>query len=496
MGACVGKSNQTKYCIYVKAKIWEKDTPNLFDFETDQIIKRNFVLKEKDQVVAYDQELIPLSQSEQIKNQVQIFDIRMENGSYSLKAFNSSPDFTLWRVIRDEPSTFNQPTWNVKKGDTIKLGRILLKIEDFSHTGNLSQNQDLLKKEDDDAEQGIKATDQSQNMDDRQFQCKICLAETATTENPLLSACGCQGSLKYCHLACLKQWVSSLGKTKMMGNTKVFVYKKLICELCKCEYKTSFKYQNFEYNLLELKKSSNPYVVLRQINPNSKDHYFYMVDLVNNSSCEIGRIFDCHIRLNDISVSRNHASLTLQGDKLVLKDNKSKFGTLVQINDKLDLQNLKDKKIVLQTGKAILVLEVVKKSSIKSEQISPIPAHIEICRVINEHNYLSGQIQKYQQDKNEEKDVAEEIENNDVIIYDMVDNQQLQQDIYSIGKEKKFKNQIFNQYNNNNNNNSLPQAQFQSFTYHQNSQNINIENQNNQQQPRQIGITDIRIDYE
>ncbi|KAL4461196.1 hypothetical protein ABPG72_011761 [Tetrahymena utriculariae] len=157
MGACVGKSNQTKYCINVKAKIWEKDTPNLFDFETDQIIKRNFVLKEKDQVVAYDQELIPLSQTEQIKNQVQIFDIRMENGVYSLKAFNKSPDFTLWRVIRDEPSAFNQPTWNVKKGDTIKLGRILLKIEDFSHTGNISQNQDLQKKDDDDdAEQGSK----------------------------------------------------------------------------------------------------------------------------------------------------------------------------------------------------------------------------------------------------------------------------------------------------------------------------------------------------
>lgn len=33
--------------IHVKAKIWEKDTPNLFDFETEQIIKKDFILKEK-----------------------------------------------------------------------------------------------------------------------------------------------------------------------------------------------------------------------------------------------------------------------------------------------------------------------------------------------------------------------------------------------------------------------------------------------------------------
>jgi pSer/pThr/pTyr-binding forkhead associated (FHA) protein len=43
---------------------------------------------------------------------------------------------------------------------------------------------------------------------------------------------------------------------------------------------------------------------------------------------EKGRGNECEIRLSDISVSRFHTSLKLENNKLILKDNSSKFGTL------------------------------------------------------------------------------------------------------------------------------------------------------------------------
>jgi len=44
---------------------------------------------------------------------------------------------------------------------------------------------------------------------------------------------------------------------------------------------------------------------------------------------KLGRGHDSEVRINDISVSRCHASISLTDQGYVLEDNKSKFGTLV-----------------------------------------------------------------------------------------------------------------------------------------------------------------------
>lgn len=43
---------------------------------------------------------------------------------------------------------------------------------------------------------------------------------------------------------------------------------------------------------------------------------------------------DVDINIKNISVSRNHASLTINSNnQIILKDHKSKFGTLVKLNN-------------------------------------------------------------------------------------------------------------------------------------------------------------------
>jgi len=51
----------------------------------------------------------------------------------------------------------------------------------------------------------------------------------------------------------------------------------------------------------------------------------------------IGRGHDSDLRVNDISVSRLHATIKLKKTGFYLTDQKSKFGTLVLIKNKLEL---------------------------------------------------------------------------------------------------------------------------------------------------------------
>jgi len=54
------------------------------------------------------------------------------------------------------------------------------------------------------------------------------------------------------------------------------------------------------------------------------------------------------VRINDISVSRTHAFIEFSEDKIFIKDLKSKFGTLVLINQNVEIE---DKAVCLQIGR-------------------------------------------------------------------------------------------------------------------------------------------------
>ena len=54
---------------------------------------------------------------------------------------------------------------------------------------------------------------------------------------------------------------------------------------------------------------------------------------------KMGRGHESEIRVNDISVSRTHAQIKYRDNKFYLSDNQSKFGTLIQVRDFLELEN-------------------------------------------------------------------------------------------------------------------------------------------------------------
>jgi pSer/pThr/pTyr-binding forkhead associated (FHA) protein len=84
-------------------------------------------------------------------------------------------------------------------------------------------------------------------------------------------------------------------------------------------------------------------------NNNIKSIHVILLDETNKIT--MGRGHESDVRINDISVSRSHATLTFENGKIRIRDLKSKFGTLVLI--KKDL-NILESKIQLQIGRTYL----------------------------------------------------------------------------------------------------------------------------------------------
>lgn len=84
---------------------------------------------------------------------------------------------------------------------------------------------------------------------------------------------------------------------------------------------------------------------------------------------KLGRGNDQDLKLNDISVSRSHAKIVFKDGKFSLFDNISKFGTLVQIQNELELKPHQTR--IIQVGRTLMnvSLKPVKRHQAKTNQI-------------------------------------------------------------------------------------------------------------------------------
>lgn len=78
----------------------------------------------------------------------------------------------------------------------------------------------------------------------------------------------------------------------------------------------------------------------------------------------LGRGHQCEIRVNDISVSRQHATIQLKNSRFTLLDKISKFGTLVKLTRNLPLDNTKK---AFQIGRTVLTF-MMKKERLDGNQ--------------------------------------------------------------------------------------------------------------------------------
>jgi len=66
--------------------------------------------------------------------------------------------------------------------------------------------------------------------------CRICLGDENTPDNPLISPCKCDGTMKHIHIECLREWLNSKRSYKENTAVKTYCWKALECELCKLKF--------------------------------------------------------------------------------------------------------------------------------------------------------------------------------------------------------------------------------------------------------------------
>ena len=371
----------------MSTETWTKDVYELVDYDCGNLI--NSIINVKNNSFIYRENNSVISSPEKYNKKKDLLfqintnsigkDINFEilANPFKIDDTNISPN-SAWFVLKASKIDKKMNRYKLNPGDIIKIGRITLRIRDiyFSNkkinneilNDSCCTNQDIkemnaLKTEGEpltnlnsskkinnsnininhNVKEKIKPISISKNkkienniftkLEKKNSVCRICYIEEENKENPLLQPCKCSGSMKFIHLSCLKQWISTRSCLKIdeTENCSVYIIKPVECELCKTKFPDYIKHEGKLYALLDFSKEYENYLTLESLTLDKNKNKFIYVLSLKNKIMKLGRGHVSDVLLSDISVSRVHCFLTIENKKVFLEDNNSKFGSLVLI---------------------------------------------------------------------------------------------------------------------------------------------------------------------
>lgn len=274
------------------------------------------------------------------------------------KILNREQYEKLWLVVKSLKLKSGSSGYLLAEGDVFRIGRIKFRVKELnSNKGETGKEIfslcDMLSNGADDS------FEDSKTAKTFVLPCRICLSETYEPENPLISPCKCGGTMKFIHLKCLQHCLMSKLTSKSSVSVLSFHWKKLCCDLCKKTYPYKLILPHKTIELLEVPKPPGLYLILEVL---CKDKTslkgLHVVHLGSKNCIQIGRAHSCELRITDISVSRNHAKISLISGNFYLEDTGSKFGTLVQVKRPIVLEEAKD--ITVQSGRSLITYSLKK----------------------------------------------------------------------------------------------------------------------------------------
>ena len=364
------------FLIYKSDKIPENK--NKYRLKEGDVIKlgREWLFIKEIYISNRTKQKLRIKNKEKQRNKNKIF----LNNSQTNKELNINEDFNIFEYNdTDEDKNVEIDIINKRnkfitenEEDKKNIKEIILKDEDKSNSINKESSMNKNKK--------IKI-------------CRICyLEEFDKINNPLIKPCKCSGSMKYIHYECILHWL----KTKIMDKSSrffsndylsVFGLELIECELCKTRLPDYIRHNNEIYSLLNLEKNYDiekilnkkekkckkqkeyihNYIIFDSVTPQKTDDskFRFLTKFDKNNILRIGRGLENQLILNDISVSRNHCKLIIDdnGD-VILEDNSSRFGSLVLIQDEIEI--LKGHKLHVQVGTNYLIFTLNKKKGLFS----------------------------------------------------------------------------------------------------------------------------------
>ena len=225
--------------------------------------------------------------------------------------------------------------------------------------------------------------------------CRICYLLDSDIANPLISPCNCNGSMKYIHYKCLKNCIEANLIIKNEEYYKYYYWKKYCCEICQKEYPKYLKIKELLYPLIDLEINYSSYITCDySLYDDTKKKTIKKGILVikiqdedNEDIITIGRSQNNRVSLKDISVSRTHCNIIKRNNKLYLVDKGSKFGSLIYINNPLNI-NLQYSEEIIISGRHWFSITLKENKSFFSDLFS-----INCCKNNEIKNYTNIDIE-------------------------------------------------------------------------------------------------------
>ncbi len=407
-----------KFILGMATKTWNKEVNGLFNYESHSCQKAKLFFEENGEVIRTKGKISKCENFKEEDNQKNnnefssknfnlselLFSVIKEDNNFFISKqfnYNQNPSLksidsisnNLWYVLNSETkkkfyksgSKYNEDYF-LNKNDIIKIGKIKFSFNEFNIDGidkikyenkENSYNLSLLNSKTDPLFNMIYDAERVDLNNNEKIICNICYSDENTEENPLINLCHCNGGMKFSHFNCIKLWIKTklIIKENSRKNVKSYNFTSFNCTICKTPFPFKFRIKdknnnmNKIYSLIDIEKPEfENYLVLEsldQINENNNFKTIHVITL-NEENFIIGRGHECDIRINDISVSRVHAILHFDMIRklLLLRDLKSKFGTLVLV--KKPIKILK-KYIRLQIGRTFIETKLVDEDDVKDK---------------------------------------------------------------------------------------------------------------------------------
>jgi len=344
---CMSAAEAKNPSLFLTIKTWVRDSHGLFDYESQSLNSKVFECRCQGSLC--------------LQNDVAKFNVWTGKGQRDLpqdpelaKVTRAGPGFSLqsgahedmWQVVR-----YMSGGCHLSKDLVIKLGRVRYRVKEVSD----GSSEPVCSGSDTATSDEERETDEVPEEREETV-CRVCYDGEKERENPLLSNCKCDGSVKYIHLECMKQWLRSKVTVQTSDVSETYHWKSLECDICKTELPLTLKYKGSKLDLFDFAKPQAPYLILEAA-ATERHKAVHVIHLTaGRPSVKLGRGHDSDVRINDISVSRCHAVVSLKSGKFVLEDNTSKFGTLVQVKEEVHLNP--GAATTVQVGRSVIDVEV------------------------------------------------------------------------------------------------------------------------------------------
>lgn len=267
--------------LQIASTTWNRDSNGLFDYDSRTLFHQSFRSAVAAQVVRTGNHCL-LSRMDSTSNGEILVTVAVHAGERYIVQ-ESKGGSRLWIVVKSLKGRI--PGAELSQGDVIRLGKLAMTVK---RTSDSIESSPILPKKHTFGKQ-----DTSENLETHSLnepgQCRICLGETFTPENPFIAPCACDGSMKFIHLQCLREWLKSKMTIRESGAVITYSWQSLACELCKSALPETIRCGSGFVELLDFHRPQIAYIVLEDSNQGQVDSekLIYVVSLTEGDSVRI-----------------------------------------------------------------------------------------------------------------------------------------------------------------------------------------------------------------